>query len=571
MEYEIDGEQMIVKTAIPFLSILELEICHRENVHENLEIRAIVKETDEESILYTDWSDTEILVIKKNEEDRPLFYGVIKTFICKKENKLLVVEITGLGKTIVLDREKKRRSFQNQQMTYKQLVGEVLKNYDNFIWNTAEDRMIGTPIVQYEETDWGFLRRICSHFNGRMFTEWKAGIQNIFFDINHGKEKNADEVEILEWGFDMSYYQNGCYENGIPRNGAFYLEVKAKENWQIGDCVLYQNQRYYVYRRNITFKDGEISFHYRMGTEGMCYQKRMYNEWLAGARLEGTVKKTENESVYIQLDIDQQENSDYAWAWAPETNNLCYCMPEVGTKATLYFPTEQEADGQVVLAVVKNKKNGEYEEYANNQYREFVTRNRKKIGLYPKRMFLESMDGLVKFCMADVSGIQMMSNANVSFIADGEVYMEGKTVSVTAPIEIVCRTEKANIEICRDFNFYAPGGVRTIGTGKVSEKKQISCNENNRNDDKKVEHWQASYSAIAAVPAVDFGKMEEVDSAIDIFACASVPKVAKGETTIAMAEVMEGKKERETSFPKVFQSMDNYTVKGGYALPEKLE
>ena len=570
MEYEIGGEQIIVRTAIPFLSILGLEICHRENAHENLEIRAIVKEVEEENILNTDWSDTKILVIKKNEEDRPLFYGVIKTFICKKENKLLVLEITGLGETIVLDREKKKRSFQNQQMTYKQLVGEVLKNYDNFnfIWNTAEDRIIGTPIVQYEETDWEFLRRICSHFNGRMFTEWKAGIQNIFFDMNHGKEKNADKVEILEWGFDMSYYQNGCYENGISRNRAFYLEVNAKENWQIGDYVLYQNQRYHVYRRNITFKDGEISFHYRMGTEGMCYQKRMYNECLVGMRLEGTIKKTENESVYIQLDIDQQNCSDYPWAWVPETNNFCYCMPEVETKATLYFPTKQEVDGQVVLAVVKNKKN---EKCVNGQYREFVTGNHKKIGLYPKRMFLEGMDGLVKFCMADVSGIQMVSNANISLVAEGKVYIEGKTVSVTAPIEVVCRTERANIEICRDFNFYAPGGVRTIGTGKVSEEKQVSCNENNRYADKKVEHWQASYSAIAAVPTVDFGKMTEVDSAIDIFACGSVPKVAKGATTIAMAEVMEGKKEGETSFPKVFESMNNYTVKGGYALPEKFE
>ncbi len=39
--------------------------------------------------------------------------------------------------------------------------------------------------------------------------------------------------------------------------------------------------------------------------------------------------------------------------------------------------------------------------------------------------------------------------------------------------------------------------------------------------------------------------------------------------TIAMSEVMAGKKESETSFPSVFRSMDNYTVKGGYKLPEE--
>ena len=63
--------------------------------------------------------------------------------------------------------------------------------------------------------------------------------------------------------------------------------------------------------------------------------------------------------------------------------------------------------------------------------------------------------------------------------------------------------------------------------------------------------------------------MREPDDAVDIFACGSIPKVAKGSTTIALAEVMDGRKEHETSFPKAFQSMENYTVKGGYLLPEK--
>lgn len=55
---------------------------------------------------------------------------------------------------------------------------------------------------------------------------------------------------------------------------------------------------------------------------------------------------------------------------------------------------------------------------------------------------------------------------------------------------------------------------------------------------------------------------------IDMFACGSIPKVAQGQTAIAMAEVMSGIKESECSFPKSFCSMQNYMVKGGYALPE---
>lgn len=43
--------------------------------------------------------------------------------------------------------------------------------------------------------------------------------------------------------------------------------------------------------------------------------------------------------------------------------------------------------------------------------------------------------------------------------------------------------------------------------------------------------------------------------------------MAGGAATIALSEVMGGQKESECSFPSVFKSMNNYTVKGGYALP----
>lgn len=36
--------------------------------------------------------------------------------------------------------------------------------------------------------------------------------------------------------------------------------------------------------------------------------------------------------------------------WAPETNNISYCMPEPGMKAVLYLGTHEEKDGRVVLA-----------------------------------------------------------------------------------------------------------------------------------------------------------------------------------------------------------------------------
>ena len=424
-------------------------------------------------------------------------------------------------------------------------------------------------VLTKEETDWEFLIRLGSHFSRTLFTDVRAGEQCLFFHLRDGREREVDKAEFVGQGFDGAYYENGAYENGIARSQLFYLEMRTKEYWNTGDFILHENQRYQVYRRSMALLNGEIIFFYRMGREAICYQKKLYNEALAGVRILGTVKQTEEEHVYIQLDIDDQEGKGYPWIWTPETNNLCYCMPEVGTKVTLYFPTQKERDGQAILAAV-HRTNREI--YGDVQNREFVTASRKKLGLYPQKLFLESEAGKLGLSMEDVAGIQMDSNKNISLIAGRKVCMEGKNISVTAPLEILFRTPEASIEICRDFNFYAPGGVRTVGNGDVSEN-QTKLPAEKPNNGGRIEHWRASFSAMAALPTADFGKIgEDTEQAVAIFACGSVPKVARGTTVLALGEVMRGRKESESSYPKVFQEMENYTVKGGYpAIEENTE
>ena len=238
-EYEIDGE-IIIKMDIPFLNLIHLEIKQKENEHVTLKMQVTVKEEDQEEVLYKNWSDTKILVIKKEEENQPVFRGLIQSLVCKKENRILVVEISGIGETIKLDRKKRKRSFQNRNMTYKQIIKEVLQKYNNarFVWQFGEDKIIDKPIIQYNETDWEFLKRLCSHFHGVLFADSKSDNINIFLGIGSGNNKKMEAADILRRGVDDSYYQNGCYENSIPKKDVFYLELETKENWQIGDFTL---------------------------------------------------------------------------------------------------------------------------------------------------------------------------------------------------------------------------------------------------------------------------------------------------------------------------------------------
>ncbi|MCM1233947.1 MAG: hypothetical protein NC489_27895 [Ruminococcus flavefaciens] len=566
-DYEINSEQLIIKTAIPFQSLHKMEICHDVNAHAIVMINVIMEEEDHQEVLSRDWSDTTISVLKKGEEGLPLFSGRIEKIVCHKEGHLLTVQIWGIGETAQLDREKKKQSFQNIEMTYRQVIQEVIKHYQETesVWNIRDDKSIGDPLIQYNETDWEFLMRLCSHFHEMLIPDMQNGKWKVHFGIPAGQEQSGDEVEILGNGFNDIYYHNGCYEMGMSKSQTFYMKVKSKKNWQMGDFLIYEGRKCQVYSRRILFENGALFFIYQLGMRGMYYSPKIYNNALSGVRLEGIIRKTEAESVYIQLDIDGEERADFPWKWTPETNNISYCMPETGTRAVLYLPAREEKAGRVILSTVHNTGN---EKYTDVQKREFTTKYHKKIGLYPDRLFAEGTDGNVSVYMDDESGIRIKSHADISLLAKGNIILTGKNIKAFTPMELACQTVESNIELCRDINLYAPGGVKTIGTGAM-DKNMKKAEEGKTAGGQEIECWQAAFSAVAAVPGADLGKVEGTDSIMELFTCGGVPKVAGGASVIALSEVMSGQKESKCSFPNVFKSMDNYTVKGGYALPEE--
>lgn len=563
-EYKIIGEEIVIKTEIPFLTVTGMEIRQEENEHGTIRMQALADEEDAEEILHTDWSGSRLMVYKKDNPKMPLFHGRVCKLTCDKENRFMSLEIEGIGETAELDRKRNKRAFQNVKMTYKQVAGKMIEEYKEagFIWRMGDDKAIGFPLIQYEETDWEFLKRICSHFHSTIFSDLKSGKPEFFLGMPKGVERRMEGVQILGEGFQNMHGEASGRAGAIHQKPVLELEVTTRENWQTGDILPYRGRRYRVFRKRVVFSSGELIFFYRLGTEGVCRPQKMYHKALAGVRLEGTVQKRVEESVSIRLDMDKKAGADYLWPWAPETNNLCYSMPEVGTKAVLYFPTQEEKDGLVILAAVRNLNNARYD---NSQNREFVTAYHKRTGLYPDRLVMEGAGGAVSLNMEDASGISLRSGRGISVQAAGKVAVKGKNVSVTAPMEIECETQDANIEISRDFNFYAPAGIRTVGTGQVDLDKKMGAEAKaGRN---RPEHWQLSYRAMGAVPATDLAAFQSKNDIAGLFACGSVAKVAKGSSVIALSEVMKGKKERDTSFPMAFRSMENYVVKGAYAKP----
>lgn len=128
---------MIVRSEAVFQTVLELEMIHRENRHGALRLKAVAGWTDEDLAQECTWQDTQITVLREGEEDTPLFSGTLSCLSFDRSEGVL--EIRGLGGSVAMDREKRRRSFQNGKRTYHDIVREVMEGYPEgaCIWNAG--------------------------------------------------------------------------------------------------------------------------------------------------------------------------------------------------------------------------------------------------------------------------------------------------------------------------------------------------------------------------------------------------------------------------------------------------
>jgi len=79
----------------------------------------------------------------------------------------LVVEITCISKSIILDRIPRYRSFQDPSLTHSAIAEEINKNYGangEKIISVGEDmKEVPRMTIQYNETDWEYLKRLASY------------------------------------------------------------------------------------------------------------------------------------------------------------------------------------------------------------------------------------------------------------------------------------------------------------------------------------------------------------------------------------------------------------------------
>lgn len=442
------------------LKIEDIKISCKPNEHGYLYLRCLIDDSIKFKYSIEASTEDKIILYEELEGNKRsiLFTGIIESVRTTNENEVYYLEIEAASSSSILDKQEKTRSFQDSQMSYDDLIKEVLKSYKDislgFTQCMNRPMSIGKPLFQYKETDYEFLKRVAS----------LLGLDLVCDIIKYGNAFYFGRPQGLKYELDDNINYKACkdlerYHKAVTRGfdvdfhdtDFFYYEIESLQNMEIGDGIYFKQKDLYVNQFEAELNKGELIYTYRFCRKNGIWQDKIYNEKIKGKALEGEVLETKGEKLKLHLYVDEsQDPSKAEWFYyAPPTGNILYSMPIVGETATLYFQDEVDSNPIVTNCVRKNGSTCEQMSDTTNRY--FATESGDYLDVLPGAINIHRNGLNVDFI--DGCGVTFSSSGNLS-LSGGSVNLSGGSVSINATSQIKVQKGSGSY-ISLESEFYA--------------------------------------------------------------------------------------------------------------------
>ncbi|WP_314304791.1 contractile injection system protein, VgrG/Pvc8 family [Brevibacillus parabrevis] len=442
-----------------------LKVVKKMNEHARLWFTGIISEEQKDSYVNQTNSQTPVKIVLTDGKGKPTawFEGIVLRVNVKASRGVYYLSVEAVSYTYLLDVKTKKRSFQNPAMTYANLVKTVLSAYGkaDFIDSVTKGKTLGTFIMQYEETDWQFLKRMASRFYTGLVPATTFPLPKFFFGLPSGQDKGKLTAGHYTVHKRVGEFQSDS-ENKIPGiNEQDYTvyEVESEQVLEVGNEVQFKNRPLVVGEAVSEIKDGILTHTYKLFPRKGMYRKKLYNHAIIGASIQGRVLQIQNDNVRAKLDMDDQQDQSTAY-WFPystiytsENQTGWYVMPEVNDQIRIYFPSKKEEDGIAISSVLKDipdakpdakKKSGgsgggaaaaggsggKNDRMKDPAVKTFRTKYGKEIVLAPDKIVISA--GEMSITISDKHGISIVSNQNVNITAGQDINMSGSTIHINA-------------------------------------------------------------------------------------------------------------------------------------------
>ena len=395
-----------------------------------------------------------------------LFCGYPEKVEIKEEGRYRIADVQAVSGTILLDQKKCNRVFQKKAQTYMGIANTVTADTEHSACILpGSDMQTGGTLIQYQETDWNFLKRMASQLGLPLVPDISYYYPRFYLGLPEGEKKELGEILSCDMCFDGRYYavSGKCL---VDREDFICYDVVTRTSLSLGDRVTYEGRELLVSRKKTELAGGEVIFTYRLAGNSYTWVPWEDNPDYTGMSFVGSIVGTQGEQVEVAFDIDKTAAGGNRYGFAPATGNLMYCMPQKGTKTSLYIGNGDEAQGIATGCIRTN--GSTCEGTGSPEKKSFRSEHGKGMDLYPQSMGLDGGE-TGKITFEDETGTTIESNGELVLMAKEGIRLESMTgIAMQGMSDIMALHSEGASSLCVNGSVDMLGRLAGISASKYT-------------------------------------------------------------------------------------------------------
>lgn len=458
-------------TPYGLVNIQSIKIIKRVNEHVRFTFTAIIPDEKKDSYVNATGSENQVSMIIKDGsgKKRVLFEGIVLNVAVRVKAGVYFLSVEAISNTYALDIKRKERSFQNPQLSYTALIDDITSSYEkaHFKDDVTNGKKLGKLVMQYEETDWQFLKRMASHFYTVLIPDASVGNPRFYFGLPEDQDKGEINVTQYTLRKRISDFRNDA-ENHLPGAVDYdynVYEIECSQLLDLGNTVKFKAKQLVVGEVVIEMKEGTLNYQYKLFPRNGLRHNVTHNNAIIGASIQGRVLRVKKDMVQAKLDMDDQEDQNmdywfpYSTIYASDNNTGWYFMPEENDSIRIYFPSNKEEEGIAISSVVKPSPTSSAPKSQSSSsssggttasiaavhssggtpapdrmddpaIKTLRTKYGKEIMLAPDKIIISAGD--MQIILSDKDGIQIISGQNVEITATQNLLLSSQNIGISA-------------------------------------------------------------------------------------------------------------------------------------------
>ncbi len=460
--------------------IQNMTIENKINDHGILKLTGVIDDQYKDQYVQSTDEDTVIEIFyEKDGLKSGVFYGVVTNIKVTIVNSVYTLFLEAKTIDYQLDLEKKKRDFQDVNMITHELIDEVMKNYGNANYQiNIPNEAIGKFVLQYNETDYEFLKRIASKYNEPLISAMDMKNMHIYIGVPDIKVENKENIIDYSISKEINEYnkvKNNDKEN-VSETAFITYKIRTQQIFNVGENFNFASHRFYVKKAIYKIEGGLLINNYELRTKEGIRTNTLYNMNVIGISVNGSILDVQRDKVKVKLNINTNIDTSKAY-WFPYATVASSpdgggwdCMPKAGEEIRLNCPTKDESEAFVVNAISgasgKSGAEAKNDRMSNPDIKSLQTDSGQEVKFTSSGVVIECGGGAASMNLNKDGTIQVTGQENINIACAKKLSLRAEnemTIGAQKSIDLLC--DSGSSLIMSEGDEILISGTRTLNNG----------------------------------------------------------------------------------------------------------